>query len=135
MNGPDRAGPSPPNRIEQIHHTLWATVPSALATEFGALVELGLGAVAGMTAGLIAVIVLGALLMPRPPAPPLVRLALLVGGPPLRYGLLLVAAWYEWMVRGSGPLPSLAAVVVLAVVVPMAGAVLTGQHRAGSARR
>jgi hypothetical protein len=39
------------------------------------------------------------------------------------------------MVRGSGPLPSLAAVVVLAVVVPMAGAVLTGQHRAGSARR
>ena len=53
------------------------------------------------------------------------RADLLVGGPPLRYGLVIVATWYESSVRGSGPIPALAAALVLVIVIPMVGAILT----------
>lgn len=99
-------------------------MPAALATEAGALAVIGLGALPGVVIGIVGVIVLHVALGQLAPASRTVRVALLVGGPPLRYGLLLIAVWYEWVVRGSGPLLSLGAGLLLAVVMPMIGSVL-----------
>ena len=108
----------------QVRAALWTTVPAALATEAGALAVIGLGALPGIVIGIVGVIVLHVALGRLAPAARMVRLALLVGGPPLRYGLLLIAVWYEWVVRGSGPMLALAAGLLLAVVTPMIGSVL-----------
>jgi len=108
----------------RVRAALWTTVPAALATEAGALVVIGLGALPGVVIGIVGVIVLHVALGHLAPASRTVRVALLVGGPPLRYGLLLIAVWYEWVVRGSGPLLALAAGLLLAVVTPMIGSVL-----------
>lgn len=108
----------------QVRAALWSTVPAALATEAGALAVIGLGALPGVVVGIVGVVVLHIALGQLAPASRTVRVALIVGGPPLRYGLLLIALWYEWVVRGSGPLPALAAGLPLAVVVPMIGSVL-----------
>lgn len=108
----------------RVRAALWSTVPAALATEAGALVVIGLGALPGIVVGIVGVIVLHVALGRLTPASRTVRLAFLVGGPPVRYGLLLIAVWYEWVVRGSGPMPALAAALLLAVVTPMIGSVL-----------
>jgi hypothetical protein len=80
--------------------------------------------------GIAGVVVLQLALGRLAPASRTVRLALVVGGPPLRYGLLLIAVWYEWAVRGSGPQLALAAGLLLSFVVPMIGSVLTApRHR------
>lgn len=99
-------------------------MPAALATEAGALAVIGLGALPGIVIGIVGVIVLHVALGRLTPASRTVRLVLLVGGPPLRYSLLLIAVWYEWVVRGSGPMLALAAGLLLAVVTPMIGSVV-----------
>ena len=119
---PPAAGPVVTD--SQVQAALWSTVPAALATEAGALVVIGLGALPGVVVGIVGVVVLHIALGQLAPASRTIRVALIVGGPPLRYGLLLIAIWYEWVVRGSGPLPALAAGLLLAVVVPMIGSVL-----------
>ncbi len=115
----------------RIRAALWTTIPAALATELGALATIGFGALPGIAAGLAGVILLHLGLRRLAPSPALVRGSLLVGGPPLRYGLLLVAVWYEWVVRGSGPSPALAAGLVLVVVVPMIGSLLAAPRSGG----
>ena len=113
----------------RVRAALWGTIPAALATELGALGVIGGGAVVGIAVGIVGVIVLHVALRRLVPGPTAVRAALLVGGPPLRYALVIVAVWYEWAVRGSGPGPALAAGVLLAFVVPMIGSVLASPRR------
>jgi hypothetical protein len=114
----------------RVRAALWTTVPTALATEAGALAVIALGALPGVVVGIAGVVVLQLALGRLAPASRTVRLALVVGGPPLRYGLLLIAVWYEWAVRGSGPQLALAAGLLLGFVVPMIGSVLTApRHR------
>jgi len=108
----------------RIRAFVWATIPAALATELGSLAMIGFGPVAGVVAGYVAVLVLRVALAGLSPAPAVVRVAVLVGGPPLRFGLLVLATWYEWAIRGSGPGPALIAAVLLAIVLPMIGTAL-----------
>ena len=117
-----RSAPIAPE--SRIRAALWTTIPAALATELGALAAIGFGALPGITVGIVGVILLDIALRRFVPRAVVVRGALLVGGPPLRYGLLLVAVWYEWIVRGSGPGPALATGLLLAFVVPLIGSVL-----------
>lgn len=118
----------------RVRAALWTTVPAALATEAGALAVIGLGAPTGVVVGIAGVVVLHVALGRLAPASRTVRVALLVGGPPLRYGLLLIAVWYEWVIRGSGPLLALAAGLLLAVVVPMIGSVLAAPRNRPAGR-
>ncbi len=123
--GPARragAAPSaaPSAQVESgIRAVVWTTIPAALATEVGALAMIGFGPVAGVVAGYLGMLLLQVLLGGLTPAPAVVRAAILVGGPPLRYALIIVATWYEWAVRGSGPGPALVGAVLLAIVLPM----------------
>ena len=114
----------------RVRAALWTTVPTALATEAGALAVIALGALPGVVVGIAGVVVLHVALGRLAPATRTVRVALLVGGPPLRYGLLLIAVWYEWVVRGSGPRLALAVGLLLGFVAPMIGGVLAApRHR------
>ena len=118
----------------RIRAALWKTIPPALATELGALAVIGFGALPGIAVGIVGVIVLHLAFRRLVAGATAVRAALLISGPPLRYGLLSVAIWYEWVIRRSGPGPALAAGLLLAVVVPMIGSVLAAP-RDGSVRR
>lgn len=122
---PSPAQPTAPGSDEQIRAALWSTIPVALATETGAIAEIAFGGLAGVGAALVAVLAFHYVADRVLPTPTRVRVGLLVGGPPLRYGLVIVATWYESSVRNSGPIPALAAALVLVIVIPMVGAILT----------
>ncbi len=105
--------------------TLWGTMPAAFATELGAVATIAAGALVGIVVGIVAVLALTGLLRRVVPSPPVIRAAFLIGGPPLRYGSVLVAAWSEWIVRGDGPAPAIAVALVLLLFLPLVGGVLT----------
>jgi hypothetical protein len=121
---------APASAEPRIRAALWSTIPTALATELGALGMMVAGALVGVAVGIVGAVLLHLALRRVAPGPAAVRAALLVGGPPLRYALLVVAVWFEWIVRGSGPVPALAGGVLLAFVVPMIGGVLASPRRA-----
>lgn len=96
--------PSPAER-RRIAQALWGTVPPAAATEIGAVAVMLLGVLPGLVVALAVLVVL-VLALPRiRPSEGLVRVVLLVAGPPLRYALVVAAVWYAWAVRTEGPLP------------------------------
>jgi hypothetical protein len=94
-------------------------------------VVIAVGAWAGIAAGVVAWVLLELVVTRARPADGAVRLIVIVAGPPLRYLLLLVAAWRSWVGLGEGPVPALLAVVVLLFVIPMAAYLL----RAARARK
>jgi hypothetical protein len=94
-------GPLPADR-GRIARALWGTVPVAAATEIGA----------------VAVMVLGVL------AEGLVKVVLLLTGPPLRYALVVVMVWYAWARGGEGPFLSVLAGLALVLVMPVAAMAL-----------
>lgn len=114
----------PPGLDARTRATLWETVPAAFATELGALATIAGGAVVGIVVGIVAVVALTGLLRRIAPGPAVLRSAFLVGGPPLRYGSVVVAAWYEWTIRGAGPASAIAVALVLVLFVPLVGTVL-----------
>jgi hypothetical protein len=118
-----------------VRAALWGTIPAALATELGALAAIGWGLSAAVAVGLASVVVLGRALRREVPESAVIRVALVFGGPPLRYGLLLFALWHEWAVNGSGVVGTAATAVVLAVIVPMIGGVLAAPRSAGDRHR
>lgn len=106
---------------------LWRnTVPAALAAEAGAVVVATAGVVPGLVTAAVAVLALGALGRVWLPPGPLLRALLLLSGPPLRYLLLALAAWRVWIAPGGGPLPALAAVGLLGLVLPLASTAAAG---------
>jgi hypothetical protein len=127
MTAPD----GPPLRPAEILARLWGTLAAPLATEIGAVAALLGTAAVAMAVGLGAVVVLG-LLMPfvRPPEG-LVRIAILVAGPPLRYAAVLVAVGKTWLAPQEGMVPALLVLVDLAFLIPLVG-FLVAQARAGS---
>jgi hypothetical protein len=87
--------------------------------------------IAGIGAGMVALVLL-AVLMPRlRPPDGLIRATIVLAGPPLRYILLLIAAGKVWMDPTDGPLDALLLVLVLAFLLPM-GSFLIMQSRARS---
>jgi hypothetical protein len=120
-----------PVRPAEILTRLWDTLAAPLATEIGAVAALVGAAAVAMAAGLGAVVVLG-LLMPfvRPPEG-LVRIAILVAGPPLRYAVVLVAVGKTWLAPQDGMVPALILLVVLVFMIPLVG-FLVAQARARS---
>lgn len=95
-----------------------SSVPMALATEAGAVVTVLAGIVPGLVAAAVVVLGIGILARVWLPPGPLLRGLLLVSGPPLRYALLALAAWRLW--AAQGPLPALAVVALLGLVLPLA---------------
>lgn len=116
------------SRSAEILGGLWRTLGAPLATEVGALTALVTGAVAGIGAGFLALVVLELWLPRVRPPDGLIRLAILVAGPPLRYVLLLAAAGKVWL-SSDGPIMALLLVLALAFLLPL-GAFLILQSRA-----
>lgn len=100
---------------------LWRGLPPAVASEIGALAVIAFGAVAGLLAGVAALVLLmiGAHLV-APPAAGALRPLVLIAGPPLRVALLLAAAAVVWLPQARGPLPAIGTLVVLGFVLPAA---------------
>jgi hypothetical protein len=112
---------------------LWVTLAAPLATELGSLGALLAQAWVGVLIGLVALVVLEAAL-PRVQAQEGVeRVAIAVAGPPLRYLLLLLAAWKIWFPGGEGIVPALLMLLALGFGIPLA-AFLIAQARARSSR-
>lgn len=110
----------PPADRRRVSQALWATVPPAAATEIGAVGVILFGVVAGLLLTLAALVVL-VLSLPRIRAPEgVVRVVLLLTGPPLRYALVIVMVWYAWAVGGEGPFLAMLAGLALVLVVPVA---------------
>lgn len=117
--------PSPAER-RRIAQALWGTVPPAAATEIGAVAMILLGVLPGLVVALAVLIVL-VLALPRiRPSEGVVRVVLLVTGPPLRYALVVVAVWYAWAVRTEGPFLSILAGLALVLVLPVASLAMGG---------
>jgi hypothetical protein len=123
---PPTQPPAPDGHTDdrRIAAALWTTVPAALATETGAVGMIVLGAVPGLGIGLVGLLLLQFGLAYRRPSLKSVRRALLVAGPPVRYGLLLLAGWVDLAVRHEALLLAVAGVVGLAVAIPLLSAVL-----------
>lgn len=103
---------------------LWTAVAPAVATEAGAGAVMVLGVVAGLIVAFLSVLVLEAILPRiRPPASVL-RAALLLTGPPLRYALLGLMVWYVWVRRHEGPGPAVGAALALALILPLLAALV-----------
>ena len=116
-------GPSPAGR-RRISQALWGTVPPAAATEIGAVAVMALGVMAGLLVAVAALIVL-VLILPRlRPPEGVVRAAVLLTGPPLRYALVVVMVWYAWARGGQGPFLSVLAGLALVLVMPVAAIAL-----------
>lgn len=98
---------------------LWRGLPPALACEIGAVVVIAFGAVAGLLAGVAALVVLMVLARAVPaPGAATLRPLVLIAGPPLRFALLLAAAVVVWVPQAQGPLPAVGCLVVLGLVLP-----------------
>lgn len=98
---------------------LWRGLPAALACEIGALTVIAFGPVAGVLAGVAALVVLMiAVHLVAPPGTGALRVLVLIAGPPLRFALLLAAAAAVWLPQAQGPLPALGCIVILGLVLP-----------------
>jgi hypothetical protein len=118
-------------RSDDLLARFWPALTAPLATEVGSVAAIAASAVAGIGAGLVALAALE-LVMPRLSPPDLaIRAAIVIAGPPLRYLLMLVAAWKVWVTPTDGPLLALLLVLVLAFLLPL-GAFLVVQSRARS---
>jgi hypothetical protein len=98
---------------------LWSTVPVAASTEAGAVSVMWLGLIPGLAVALGALVLLELTLARIRPSEGWLRLALLVTGPPIRYGLLGLMAWWVWVRQGEGAGPAVAGVLALALVLPL----------------
>jgi hypothetical protein len=98
---------------------LWRGLAPALAAEIGALAVIAFGPLAGLIAGVGALLalMLAARAVPAPGTAAL-RLLVLVAGPPLRFALLLAAAVVVWLPQAQGLLPAVGCLVVLGLVLP-----------------
>jgi hypothetical protein len=108
---------------------LWRAQAAPLATEIGAVGALALTAYAGVGIAVLALVVLEVALSAVSPPSGVIRVVVLVAGPPLRYLLLLLAVWRTWVDPPQGLIPALALVLGLAFAVPLA-AFLIAQSRA-----
>jgi hypothetical protein len=122
---------TPPGPLDHaaLLRQLWASLAAPLATEIGSLAALLLPAYAAIGIGLLALAILALLLPMAQPPEGMVRGAILIAGPPLRYLLLVVAVWRTWIDRAQGMVPALALVLGLAFAIPLA-AFLIAQSRA-----
>jgi hypothetical protein len=110
-----------PGQLGDLLGQFWPALAAPLATEIGSVMALIEKAVAGTGAGLVALVLL-ALLMPRVrPADWVIRVTIVLAGPPLRYVLLLIAAGKVWLDASDGPLMALLLVLVLAFLLPLGG--------------
>jgi hypothetical protein len=115
-------------RTDDLLGRFWPALTAPLATELGSVVAIAASALAGIGAAFVALAVLE-LLMPRLRPPTMaIRVAIILAGPPLRYLLLLVAAWKVWVTPADGPIMALLLVLALAFLVPL-GAFLIVQSR------
>jgi hypothetical protein len=120
-----------PARPVDLLGQFWPALVAPLATEVGSVMALIATGIAGIGAGMVALVLL-AVLMPRlRPPDGLIRATIVLAGPPLRYILLLIAAGKVWMDPTDGPLDALLLVLVLAFLLPM-GSFLIMQSRARS---
>jgi hypothetical protein len=118
-----------PERSDVLLARFWPALAAPFATELGSVVALAASAVPGIGTALVVLTVLE-LLMPRlRPPDAAVRLAIVIGGPPLRYLLLLAATWKVWVSPDGGPIMALLLILGLAFIVPLA-AFLIVQSRA-----
>lgn len=118
-----------PERADVLLARFWPDLAAPFATELGSVVALAASAVPGIGTGLVGLAVLE-LLMPRlRPPDAAVRLAIVIGGPPLRYLLLLAATWKVWVSAGDGPIMAMVLFLALAFMLPLA-AFLVVQSRA-----
>lgn len=108
---------------------LWKAQAAPLATELGSVGALLLPAYAAVGIAVLALSVLSLVLAAVQPPAGVVRVVILVAGPPLRYLLLVVAVWRTWVDPGQGLVPALVLLLALAFAVPMA-AFLIAQSRA-----
>lgn len=119
MTSPQRAPATGP--LGDLLGQFWPALAAPLATEIGSVIAMIEKAIAGTGAGLVALVLL-AVLMPRVrPADWVIRMAIVLAGPPLRYVLLLIAAGKVWLDPADGPLKALLLVLVLAFLLPMGG--------------
>jgi hypothetical protein len=112
---------------------LWVTLAAPLATELGSVGALVAQAWVGVLIGLVALVVLEAALPRVRASEGLERVAIAVAGPPLRYLLLLLAAWKIWFPGGEGIVPASLVLLALGFGIPLA-AFLIAQARARSGR-
>jgi hypothetical protein len=120
-------GPTPGRPIDLLGQ-FWLALAAPLATEVGSVAALVASALAGMGAGPVALVAL-ALVMPlvRPPDTA-IRAVIVLGGPPLRYVLLLIAAGKVWLSPSDGPIMALLLVLVLAFLLPLGGFLIMQAH-------
>jgi hypothetical protein len=116
-------GPSPAER-RRISQALWVGVPAAAATEIGAVAVMAFGVVPGLLVAMAALVVLAVILPRLRPPDAVVRAAVLVTGPPLRYALVVVMVWYAWARGGQGAFLSVLAGLALVLVMPVAAMAL-----------
>jgi hypothetical protein len=124
MARPDRGRPAESTLVR-----FWPTLAPAFASEIGAIAALLVAALPGIGAGAVALVLLELILPRVRPPEGVVRAAILVAGPPLRYLLLLVATWKCWFPGGEGIVPALLLALVLGFLIPLAG-FLAAQARA-----
>lgn len=108
---------------------LWKAQAPPLATELGAVGALFLPVYAAVGIAALALPVLTLVLAAVRPPGGIVRVVILVAGPPLRYLVLIVAVWRTWVDPGQGLVPALVLLLALAFAVPMV-AFLIAQSRA-----
>lgn len=111
----------------------WPTLAAPLATEAGSVVALIATALAGTGAGVVALVLLASLMPRVRPPDGVIRAAIVLAGPPLRYILLLIAAGKVWLDPGDGPLKALLLVLVLAFLLPMGGFLVMQARARGGA--
>jgi hypothetical protein len=80
--------------------------------------------VSGLLVALAALVVLAVILPRLRPPDAVVRAAVLLTGPPLRYALVVVMVWYAWARGGQGPFLSVLAGLALVLVMPVAAIAL-----------
>jgi hypothetical protein len=121
-----------PGRSDDLLGRFWPALSAPIATEVGSAVALVFSAVAGMAGGALTLVILE-LIMPRlRPPDGVVRIAIVIAGPPLRYVLLLAAIGKVWVSPADGATMALLLFVVLAFILPL-GAFLLVQSRARAA--
>jgi hypothetical protein len=98
---------------------LWRSLPAALATEVGSLAVIALDLRTGLISAALALAAFTVAARSVGPREAALRPLLLVAGPPLRYTLVLAAAFVVWFPRGEGPLPALGCVFLLGLLVPI----------------
>ena len=119
----------PPLREPPVLIRFWPNLSGPFATEIGAIVALAVAAIPGMAAAILALVLLELILPRIQPPEEVVRAAILVAGPPLRYLLVAVAAWRAWTSPTEGLVQALSLVLVLVFAVPLAS-FLVAQGRA-----